>query len=229
MMVTMRILFAEDEPTILEYVGKGLEEAGYAVDLVPDGGDALLAAEAIDYDLLILDVAMPGMNGIEVCRRLRAAGRRDPAILFLSARDTTEDRVRGLDAGAEDYLVKPFAFAELLARVRALLRRGGGGSAVLSTCGIELDPASRVVTRDGCPLDLTAKEFALLEYLVRNPGRVVTREMLIDHIWNAEIEGESNFVDVLVYALRKKVDAPFGRPLIRTVRGAGYRFDASVP
>lgn len=220
------MLFAEDEPTIREFVTRGLTEAGYAVDTVADGTEALLAAEAVEYDVLILDVAMPGLDGLEVCRRVRAQKSPGPAILFLSARDTIADRVRGLDAGAEDYLVKPFAFAELLARVRALLRRGGGAPGTLEAGDLSIDPAARTVMRRGTEIALTAKEYSLLEYLVRNAGRVVTRSMLAEHVWNLELEAESNFIDVLVYAVRKKVDAPFDAQLIRTVRGAGYRLDA---
>lgn len=222
----VRILVAEDEPTIRAFLGQGLVEAGYAVDLVADGGDALLAARTVDYDLLILDVNMPAPDGFEVCRRVRSTPGSGPAILFLTARDAVEDRVTGLDLGAEDYLVKPFAFAELLARVRAALRRGGGSPAVLKAGDLSLDPAAHTVTRGGVEVHVTGKEFALLEYLVRNAGRVVTKTMLAEHVWNFELEAESNFIEVLVYSLRKKVDVPFEAPLITTVRGAGYRLDA---
>ncbi len=222
----MRILLAEDEATIRTYVTQGLREAGYAVDSVPDGDEALAAAQGVDYDLLILDVSMPGIDGLEVCRRLRARPAPGPAILFLSARDTVSDRVAGLDAGAEDYLVKPFAFPELLARVRALLRRGPGDTPTLSVDDLVLDPAAHSVTRAGQPIRLTAKEFALLEYLMRNAGRLVSKTMIAEHVWDFDLEAETNFIEVFIYSLRKKIDAPFGKPLIQTVRGAGYRIDA---
>jgi len=225
-MAPVRILFAEDEPTIRKYVSKGLAEAGYAVDAVKDGEEAWLAAQTVDYDVAILDIGLPGIDGFEVCRRIRARSDHGPAVLFLTARDAVEDRVLGLDLGAEDYLVKPFAFAELLARVRVLLRRGPSGPAVLSSGELLLDPAARRVTVHGDEIKLTAKEFALLEYLMRNAGRVVTKSMIAEHVWNFELDGESNFIEVFVYSLRKKVDTPLGRPLIQTVRGTGYRIDA---
>ncbi|TAJ21592.1 MAG: response regulator transcription factor [Dehalococcoidia bacterium] len=225
----MRILFAEDESTIREFVSRGLREAGYAVDVVADGEQALLAASTVDYDVIVLDVSMPRIDGFEVCRRIRAERRPGPPILFLTARDTVADRVTGLDAGAEDYLVKPFAFVELLARVRALLRRGVAAAPLLRAGDLILDPAAKRVTRAEQEIRLTAKEFALLEYLVRNAGRVVTKTMIAEHVWNFDLEAESNFIEVFIYALRKKVDAPFGHPLIQTVRGAGYRLDAPDP
>lgn len=225
--VSMRILFAEDEPTIREFVTRGLEEAGYAVDAVSDGDEAWLAAQTVDYDVVILDVSMPGADGFEVCRRIRARAQPGPGILFLTARDATADRVTGLDLGAEDYLVKPFAFAELLARVRAVLRRGPTASPVLAVEDLMLDPAARKVTRAGVEIKLTAKEFALLEYLMRNAGRVVTKTMIAEHVWNFDLDAESNFIEVFIYALRKKVDVPFGSALIHTVRGTGYKVDVS--
>ena len=225
-MAPVRILFAEDEPTIRKYVSKGLAEAGYAVDAVKDGEEAWLAAQTVDYDVAILDIGLPGIDGFEVCRRIRSRSDHGPAVLFLTDRDAVEDRALGLDLGAEDYLVKPFAFAELLARVRVLLRRGPSGPAVLSSGELLLDPAARRVTVHGDEIKLTAKEFALLEYLMRNAGRVVTKSMIAEHVWNFELDGESNFIEVFVYSLRKKVDTPLGRPLIQTVRGTGYRIDA---
>jgi DNA-binding response OmpR family regulator len=225
----MRILLAEDEPTLREFVARGLEEAGYAVDAVADGEDALVASSVVAYDIVILDIHMPVVNGFEVCRRIRLRGGAGPAILFLTARDAVADRVEGLDAGAEDYLVKPFAFAELLARIRALLRRGTGSPPVLAVGDLELDPATHKVRRSGVDVHLSSKEFALLEYLMRNAGRVVTKLMITEHVWNSELEAESNFIEVFIYALRKKLDAPFGQPLIQTVRGAGYRIDAPPP
>jgi DNA-binding response OmpR family regulator len=222
----VRILLAEDEPTICASVARGLREAGYAVDTVGDGQSAVLAAASVDYDVVVLDVNMPALNGFEVCSRIRAARSPGPAVLFLSARDAIEDRVKGLDSGAEDYLVKPFAFAELLARVRSLLRRGAGSPPLLQVGDLVLDPAARTVRRNDHVLSLTAKEFALLEYLMRNAGRVVSRAMITEHVWDFELEGESNFIEVFIYSLRRKVDAPFAEPLIHTVRGAGYRVDA---
>ncbi len=222
----MRILFAEDESVIREYVALGLREAGYAVDAVETGDEALLATQTVDYDLAVLDINLPGIDGFEVCRRIRAGGKPGPAILFLTARDGVRDRVRGLDLGAEDYLVKPFAFAELLARVRALLRRGAGQPPVLQVADLALDPATHRVERAGTEVQLTAKEFALLEYLMRNAGYVLSKMMISEHVWDYELDAETNFIEVLVYSLRKKVDAPFETPLIQTVRGVGYRIAA---
>ena len=222
----MRILLAEDEPTLREFVARGLVEAGYAVDAVGDGEDAWLAALVVPYDVAILDVNLPTMDGFELCRRLRVGPGEGPAILFLTARDAIADRVAGLDLGAEDYLVKPFAFAELLARVRSLLRRGPGSPPVLAVGTVRLDPASRSVAVGGAPVRLSAKEFAVLEYLMRNAGRVVTKTMIADHVWNLSLEAESNFIEVCIYALRRKIAAPDGMRLIQTVRGAGYRIDA---
>ncbi len=223
----MRILFAEDESTIREFVTRGLEEAGYAVDAVGDGDEAWLAAQTVDYDVVILDISMPGTDGFEVCRRIRARPGGGPAVLFLTARDAVADRVAGLDLGAEDYLVKPFAFAELLARVRALLRRGTTSSPVLAVNDLVLDPAAHKVSRAGTDIRLTAKEFALLEYLMRSAGRVVTKTMIAEHVWNFDLDAESNFIEVFIYSLRKKIDVPFGSAFIQTVRGAGYKIDTS--
>jgi DNA-binding response OmpR family regulator len=223
----MRILIAEDEPNLREFLGRGLEEAGYAVDTVPDGEQAWLAATVVPYDVAILDVNMPGSDGFEICRRIRAELKRGPAILFLTARDAIEDRVHGLDLGAEDYLVKPFAFAELLARVRSLLRRGPGTPPIFIVGDLELDPASHSVKRCGVHLSFSAKEFALLEYLVRNAGLVVTKAMIADHVWNFDLDAESNFIEVFVYAIRKKLETTGGPPLIHTVRGVGYKLDTS--
>lgn len=220
----MRILFAEDDPTLREFVAKGLGEAGYAVDAVGDGESALLAADVVAYDLAILDVNLPGHDGFELCRLMRARPDRGPAILLLTARDAIGDRVAGLDAGAEDYLVKPFAFAELLARVRALLRRGAGSAPILRVADLELDPSSRMVWKSGTDVQLTAKEFAVLEYLMRNPGQVVTKAMISEHVWNFELDADSNFIEVYIYAIRKKLNiGAGGSGLIQTIRGVGYR------
>jgi DNA-binding response OmpR family regulator len=225
----MRILLAEDDPTLREFVVRGLEESGYAVDDVADGSDALLATETVPYDVVVLDVNLPGLDGFEVCRRIRAKPETGPPVLFLTARDAIEDRVTGLDLGAEDYLVKPFAFAELLARIRALLRRGAGAAPVLRVADLELDPAARRVSRGGVDVKLTAKEFSLLEYLMRNAGLVVTKATIADHVWNFDLNAESNFIEVYIYAIRKKLDLPGAPPLIHTVRGTGYRLDAPAP
>jgi two-component system OmpR family response regulator len=224
----MRILLAEDEPTLREFVARGLAEAGYAVDVVGDGEEAWVAAGVVSYDVAILDVNLPTFNGFEVCRRIRAEKEPGPAILFLTARDAVADRVMGLDLGAEDYVVKPFAFAELLARVRALLRRGPGTAPVLTAGDVALDPASPYATRAGVEIRLSAKEFSLLEYLMRNAGHVVTKSMITEHVWNFQLEAESNFVEVFIYSLRKKLHAPPRQSLIQTVRGSGYKIDASV-
>lgn len=224
----MRLLFAEDDATLREFVTRGLMEAGYAVDPFAAGDDALLAAEVVSYDLAILDVNLPGIDGFEMCRRLRARPNPGPAVLFLTARDAIQDRVTGLDLGAEDYLVKPFAFAEFLARVRALLRRGPGTTPVLQVADIRLDPARRTVMRGEREINLTTREFAMLEYLMRNAGRVVTKAMITEHVWNFELDAESNFIEVYIYAIRKKLDAPGAPTVIHTVRGLGYRFDAAT-
>ncbi len=223
----MRILFAEDDATLREFVARGLAEAGYAVDAFGDGDDAELAVSTVSYDVAILDVNMPGLDGFELCRRIRGGPTSGPAILFLTARDAVADRVHGLDLGADDYLVKPFAFAELLARVRSLLRRGAGTAPVLIVGDIALEPARHRVTRGGGEIRLTAKEFSVLEYLMRNAGRVVTKAMIAEHVWNFGLEAESNFIEVVIYALRKKLEPNEGRHLIETIRGVGYRIDAA--
>ena len=225
--MAMRLLFAEDDPTIRGYVAQGLREAGYAVDAFENGDETLDAMATVDYDLAILDVNLPGASGFDICRSVRNRSVPGPAILFLTARDSVEDRVYGLDLGAEDYLVKPFAFAELLARVRALLRRGPGQQPLLRCADLTLDPAAHRVERAGREIGLTAKEFALLEYLMRNAGRVVSKTMIAEHVWDFDLGAETNFIEVFIYALRKKIDAPFDHPLLHTLRGLGYRIDAS--
>lgn len=202
---------------------KGFQEEGYAVDFAPKASEAVWLATENSYDGIVLDVMLPDGDGFDVCRRLRQAGRWAP-ILMLTARDGVTDRVRGLDTGADDYLTKPFAFAELLARMRALARRGGVERPITVTVGdLELDPASRRVTRAGTEIDLTAKEFSLLEYLMRHAGDVLTRTQMIEHVWDFAYAGTSNVVDVYVRYLREKVDRPFNKRSIETVRGAGYR------
>jgi DNA-binding response OmpR family regulator len=222
----MRILVVEDDPTILQFVIMGLREARYAVDGAGDGSEALAAIEVFDYDVIVLDIGIPKVDGLEVCQRVKAMGK-NAGVLMLTARDAIKDRVDGLDAGADDYLVKPFAFAELLARIRALLRRGGGEPAVLQVSGVSLNPATHDVSVDGRSVYLSNKEFMLLEYLMRNAGRVTTKSMISEHVWDADLGAETNFIEVYVYALRKKLDAPGAPSLIQTVRGAGYKLQGA--
>ncbi|MGH2675185.1 MAG: response regulator transcription factor [Actinomycetota bacterium] len=219
----MRVLVVEDEAKMASLLKRGLEEEGYAVDTASDGQQALWLATENPYDAIVLDVMLPDLDGFEICRRLREAGRWS-SVLMLTARDDVPDRVTGLDAGADDYLTKPFAFAELVARLRALVRRGAPERPPALRVGdLTVDPATRRVTRRDVPIELTAKEFALLEYLVRHPGQVLSRTQLIEHVWDFAYDGDSNVVDVYVRYLREKVDRPFGRNSIETVRGAGYR------
>ncbi|MBE5787656.1 MAG: response regulator transcription factor [Clostridiales bacterium] len=219
----MRILIAEDEQYLNRILTRQLEKAGYGVDACLDGLHALdyLMGTAV-YDAVILDIMMPGMDGLTVLSRIRQAGI-DAPVLLLTARDGIEDRVKGLDAGADDYLVKPFAAEELLARLRALLRRGSGKRESLLTVGdLTLDPAARRVSRAGQIIALSAREYSILEYLMRNAGAVLSREQIEDHIWNYDYQGGSNVVDVYIRYLRGKIDAPFEKKLIHTVRNAGY-------
>jgi two-component system, OmpR family, copper resistance phosphate regulon response regulator CusR len=219
----MRILLVEDNRQLNKSIRLGLEDDGYAVDSAYDGQEGLELARLAPYDLIILDILLPRRDGLEVCRELRQERLRTP-ILMLTARDTVEDRVRGLDSGADDYLVKPFAIAELRARLRALLRRDlPDKSGLLSVGDLALDPSTHTVTRAGRPIDLTAKEFSLLEYLMRNPNRLVSREMAAAHVWSYDYDGVSNVVDVYIRRLRRKIDDPSDDKLIETVRGAGYK------
>jgi two-component system OmpR family response regulator len=222
----VRVLIAEDEPKMAGLLRRGLAEEGHSADVAPNGKDALWMAEAVDYDAIVLDVMMPGVDGFEVCRRLRERGVWSP-VLMLTARDAVEDRVAGLDAGADDYLPKPFSFAELLARLRALARRGAPERpAVLQVGDLRLDPAARQVWRGEQELKLSAKELALLETFMRRPGQVLSRYQLLEHAWDYAYENRSNVVDVYVRYLREKIDRPFGRDSIETVRGVGYRLRA---
>ena len=224
----MRILVVEDEPAIAAAVRTILEQASHAVDVAVDGSEALVWAETYVYDVIILDLVLPGMDGLTVCRRVRANGLTAP-ILMLTALDAVDDRVNGLDAGADDYLAKPFAAAELLARVRALRRRGAGEPIPVIRIGdLELDPASREVRRGATPIRLTAKEFALLEVLVRHPGQVFTQERLIEAVWDADFAAESNIVEVYIRSLRRKLDGGRRDGVIETIRGAGYRLRAET-
>ena len=216
----MRILIVEDEPDLNGLLKKLLEDEHYAADTCFDGEEALDYVEAAEYDGIILDIMLPSLSGLEVLRRIRAAGKTVP-VLLLTAKGSVEDRVRGLDAGADDYLVKPFAAEELLARMRVLMRGKKGGQTTLSLADLSLDPAAHRVFRAGRELFLSGREFAILEYLLRNQGTVLSRSRIEEHIWSYEYEGSSNVVDVYIRKLRKAVDA-HGWPLIHTVRGVGY-------
>jgi two-component system, OmpR family, response regulator len=219
----MRILVVEDEEKMAGLIRRGLREEGMAVDVAGRGEDALWMAGSTEFDAIILDLMLPGIDGFETCRRLRDDGVWAP-ILMLTARDAVEDRVAGLDHGADDYLLKPFSFAELLARLRALVRRGRGERpAVLEVGDLRLDPATHRVSRDGTEISLSAKEFALLEVFMRHPGEAISRFQLLEHAWNYDYENRSNVVDVYVRYLREKIDRPFGTKSIETVRGVGYR------
>src|SRR5215475_3269281 len=220
----MRILVVEDEPRVARFLAKGLRERSYAVDIARDGELALYQTEINDYDLIILDVMLPGKDGFEICRELRERLIKTP-ILMLTARDAVDDRVQGLDSGADDYLTKPFEFKELLARIRALLRRAHEfRPSVLQVADLTLNTASHSVARAGRRIGLTAKEYALLEYFALHEGRLLSREDIAAHVWDENFDPMSNVIDVYVRRLRKKVDEGFGRPLIHTRRGAGYIF-----
>ena len=220
----MRLLLVEDDARIARFVAKGLREQAYAVDVCGTGEDALYEAAINTYDLVILDVMIPGRNGFEVCRELRKSGQRMP-ILMLTARDAVEDRIAGLDHGADDYLTKPFEFRELLARLRALLRRSGElRPAKIVVADLVLDTAAQSVSRAGRSVTLTAKEYALLEYLARNAGRVVGRAEIAEHVWDETFDPFSNLIEVYVNRVRRKIDADSSRPLLHTRRGAGYFF-----
>jgi two-component system, OmpR family, response regulator len=219
----MRALVVEDEPKMASLLRRGLVEDGYATDLAGTGEDALRMARSIPYDAIVLDLMLPGVDGLDVCRQLRSSGVWSP-ILMLTARDGVDDRVTGLDIGADDYLTKPFSFAELLARLRALTRRRlSDRRPVLEVGSLRLDPATRQVWRRDVPVELSAKEFALLETFMRRPGHVLSRVDLLDHAWDYSFESRSNVVDVYVGYLRSKIDRPFGLRSIETVRNAGYR------
>jgi DNA-binding response OmpR family regulator len=223
----MRVLLVEDEHKISAYVKRGLEESGYAVDAVFTGKDALAWADSAPYDAIILDILLPEMDGLETCKELRDRGDRTP-ILMLTARDTIDDRVAGLDAGADDYLIKPFALKELLARLRALTRRGNDvpKSPILTVADLSLDPTTHHVIRGGKSIDLPAKEFAVLECLMRSPERVLTRTQIAEHVWSYDTFNQSNVVDVYIRNLRRKIDDDFEPKLLKTLRGVGYRISA---
>jgi len=218
----MRLLLVEDDTRIARFVAKGLREQAYAVDVAATGEDALYQAAINTYDLIILDVMIPGKDGFAVCRELRKSGQRMP-ILMLTARDAVEDRITGLDHGADDYLTKPFEFRELLARLRALLRRSGElRPARITIRDLVLDTGAQSAMRAGRYVTLTAKEYALLEYLARNPGRVVGRAEIAEHVWDETFDPFSNLIEVYINRLRRKIDADSPKPLLQTRRGAGY-------
>ncbi|NNM66789.1 MAG: response regulator transcription factor [Spirochaetales bacterium] len=223
----MRVLLVEDERALAGYVKKGLEENGWAVDAVEDGRSALDWVGTVDYDVMILDLMLPQIGGLEVCRRLRQRGLTTP-VLMLTARDALKDRVSGLDAGADDYLPKPFEFEELLARLRALTRRRNGvtKTGVLTVADLSLDPAAHRVRRAGLEIDLPYKEFSILELLLSQPGRVFSRSQIADHVWDMETLHQSNVVDVHIRNLRRLIGDGRGQTLIETVRGVGYRVQA---
>lgn len=218
----MRILVVEDEKRIASFIERGLKEQAYSVDLAYDGETGIFQAQVNDYDCIVLDLMLPGKNGIAVCQELRASGNQTP-IMMLTAMNSVEDKVRGLDAGADDYLAKPFAFDEFLARIRVLLRRKGGQlSSVLRNEDLELDQRTRKVQRAGKEIELTNKEYALLEYFMQNAGQVVTKTMIAEHVWNEDYDSFTNVIAVYVNYLRKKVDKGFDKQLIHSVRGVGY-------
>jgi len=224
----MRVLIVEDELRMAGLIRRGLTAEGLAADVAGTGEDALWLAQAHDYDAIVLDVMLPGLDGFETCRRLRSDGVWAP-VLMLTARDSVEDRVAGLDTGADDYLVKPFAFAELLARLRALARRGTQERpTVLEVDDLKLDPATRRVWRGETEIQLSAKEFSLLETFMRRPDEVLSRLHLLEHAWDFAYENRSNVVDVYIRHLRSKIDEPFGRKTLETIRGAGYRLRADA-
>ena len=222
----MRILEVEDERRIADFIRKGLTEQGHAVDIATDGEEALAWLDIAPYDLIILDIMLPNINGFDVCRAIRRKGVQTP-ILMLTARDAVDDRVRGLDSGADDYLTKPFAFAELLARIRALSRREPVVTGTTLQVGdLTLDTLTRRVERACRTIHVTNKEYVLLEYLMRHPNQVLTRTMIAEHVWNYDFDNVTNVIDVHIRYLRRKIDDPFEFKLIQTVRGAGYRISA---
>jgi two-component system OmpR family response regulator len=225
---SMRILVVEDEPRMAALIRQGLEEDDYAVDTVDNGPEVFDWVDSVTYDIIVLDIMLPGMDGLAVCRELRARGHTIP-ILMLTARDAISDRVNGLDAGADDYLVKPFAIEELTARLRALARREGPSKTIQLQVGdLILDTATKRASRGNRPIKrLTSKEYILLETLMRHPGQVLTRDQIIDHVWNMEFESGSKLIEVYISSLRKKIDAGHDLKLIQTVRGLGYRISAN--
>ncbi len=223
----MRVLVVEDEQAIAAFVVQGLTEAGYAVDLAADAAECLHWAAIAEYDVIVLDVMLPDQDGLTVCAELRRRGLRAP-VLMVTAHDAVDDRVAGLDSGADDYLIKPFAFAELLARIRALLRREPAfKGALLQVADLELDTASRAVRRGDRPITLTSKEYSLLEYLMRHPHQILTSSAIAEHVWNYDFDNLTNLIDVHIFALRRKLDDAHDLKLLHTVRGVGYRLGSA--
>jgi len=220
----MRILVVEDESRIADFLSRGLVSAGYAVDVAATGGSAIDMIHSTDYDLVILDLGLPDVDGLTVLQKIRNR-KVSPPVLILSARDAVDDRVKGLEGGADDYLVKPFAFVELLARVRVLLRRGQPTPEKLQVGDLSLDCIRRKVSRDGENIELAPKEFSILEYLMRNRGRPLSRTMIVEHVWDMDYDGLTNIVDVYIRHLRSKIDDKWPQKMIQTVRGIGYMLD----
>ena len=221
----MNVLIVEDDRSLARLLQQAVGEAGYVSQVEHNGSAALELAQSFEFDLILLDVMLPGLDGLEVCRRLRAARILSP-VLMITARDTIDNKVEGLDSGADDYIVKPIAIRELLARIRALLRRGVSTPAVLRVGDLALDPAARRASRGGKTISLSTTEYALLEYLMRNVGRVLTRSMIMEHVWQYDFDGNDNVLDVYIGYLRGKIDRNHSPALIRTVRGVGFCLDA---
>ena len=222
----MRVLVVEDEKRIADFLTRGLQGAGYAVDAAPDGGTAIDFVHSTDYDLVILDLMLPDMDGLKVLERVRSR-KVGPPVMILSARGQVDDRVKGLEQGADDYLVKPFAYVELLARVRVLLRRGQPTPERLQVGDLSLDCIRRKVTRAGESIELAPKEFSILEYLMRNRGRPLSRTMIVEHVWDMDYDGLTNIVDVYIRHLRSKIDEKWPDKMIQTVRGIGYMLESA--
>ncbi len=224
----MRILVVEDDQKVANFLQRGLEQEGYAVDVLRDGNAAGEQARAVDYDAVVLDLMLPGRSGFDVLRDIRA---RKPSlpVVILTAKDALDDRIAGLDSGADDYMVKPFALAEVSARLRAVLRRGAPRENVLRVADLEVDTVTRIVRRAGRRIDLKPKEYALLEYLIRNSGRPVTKSLIIEHVWDIHFDSVSNVVEVHINSLRNKIDRGFSPPIIHTIRGVGYMLADAEP